>query len=270
MRNFAILSAVSLISLGVVLPCWAESSSSDVALNIYNGGVALVKDVRNFTLKNGENSIVFNSVAEKMLPETAFLKGTDIQVIEQNYNYNLQTPMNIVDASIGQTVKTALVDETTGKTIFDEAKIIDSRYGRPVLQFDYGIEINFPGRLIFDKLPDGLVSVPTLSTQVITQKSGEQPLSLSYLTKGISWKVDYTAEMLSDNKLNLLGWITLKNESGTDYKNVSLQFVAGEVNQVNSNSGIQPRAMMLAAKAQNADMSVMEKTTALNQVPQAL
>ena len=270
MRNFAVLSAVSLISLSLALPCRAESSSSDVALNIYNGGVALVKDVRNFTLQNGENSIVFNDVAEKMLPETAFVKGADIQVIEQNYNYNLQTPMNIVDASIGKTVKTALIDEATGKTIFDEAKIIDSRYGRPVLQFDYGIEINFPGRLIFDKLPDGLVSVPTLSTQVITQKSGEQPLSLSYLTKGISWKVDYTAEMLSDNKLNLLGWITLNNESGTDYKNASLQFVAGEVNQVNSNSGIQPRAMMLSAKAQNADMAVMEKTTALNQVPQAL
>lgn len=267
-RYFALLGILSLCMLP--LSVWAEDGVHNVTLSVYNGNLGLVRDVREFNLVVGKNSLVFENVAEKMLPETAILHGSDIQVIEQNYNYNLQTPINIVDASIGKTVKTALVDEATGKTIFDEAKIIDSRYGRSILQFNYGIEIDFPGRLIFDKLPEGLVSVPTLSAQIMTQKGGVQPLTLSYLTKGISWKVDYTAEMLSDDKLNLWGWITLNNESGADYKNATLQFVAGEVNQVNNNSGIQPRAMMLSAKAQNADMAVMEKTTALNQMPKEL
>ena len=267
-RYFALLGTLSLWMLP--LSVWAEDGVQNVTLSVYNGNLGLVRDVREFNLVVGKNSLVFENVAEKMLPETAILHGSDIQVIEQNYNYNLQTPINIVDASIGKTVKTALVDEATGKTIFDEAKIIDSRYGRSILQFNYGIEIDFPGRLIFDKLPEGLVSVPTLSAQIMTQKGGVQPLTLSYLTKGISWKVDYTAEMLSDDKLNLWGWITLNNESGADYKNATLQFVAGEVNQVNNNSGIQPRAMMLSAKAQNADMAVMEKTTALNQMPKEL
>lgn len=267
-RYFALLGILSLCMLP--LSVWAEDGVHNVTLSVYNGNLGLVRDVREFNLVVGKNSLVFENVAEKMLPETAILHGSDIQVIEQNYNYNLQTPINIVDASIGKTVKTALVDEATGKTIFDEAKIIDSRYGRSILQFNYGIEIDFPGRLIFDKLPEGLVSVPTLSAQIMTQKGGVQPLTLSYLTKGISWKVDYTAEMLSDDKLNLWGWITLNNESGADYKNATLQFVAGEVNQVNNNSGIQPRAMMLSAKAQNADMAVMEKATALNQMPKEL
>ncbi len=267
-RYFALLGILSLCMLP--LSVWAEDGVHNVTLSVYNGNLGLVRDVREFNLVVGKNSLVFENVAEKMLPETAILHGSDIQVIEQNYNYNLQTPINIVDASIGKTVKTALVDEATGKTIFDEAKIIDSRYGRSILQFNYGIEIDFPGRLIFDKLPEGLVSVPTLSAQIMTQKDGVQPLTLSYLTKGISWKVDYTAEMLSDDKLNLWGWITLNNESGADYKNATLQFVAGEVNQVNNNSGIQPRAVMLSAKTQNANMAVMGKTTALNQMPKEL
>ncbi len=267
-RYFALLGTLSLWMLP--LSVWAEDGVQNVTLSVYNGNLGLVRDVREFNLVVGKNSLVFENVAEKMLPETVVLHGSDIQVIEQNYNYNLQTPINIVDASIGKTVTTALWDEASGKTIFDKAKIIDSRYGRPILQFNYGIEIDFPGRLIFDKLPEGLVSVPTLSAQIMTQKGGVQPLTLSYLTKGISWKVDYTAEMLSDDKLNLWGWITLNNESGTDYKNASLQFVAGEVNQVNNGSGIQPRAVMLSAKTQNADMAVMGKATALNQMPQEL
>ena len=265
-RNFAVLGALSLC----LWPwnTWAEESARDVSVSIYNGNLGLVRDVREFSLNAGKNSLVFANVAEKMLPETAVLQGDNLEVIEQNYNYNLQTPINIVDASIGKTVKTALFDETTGKTIFDEAKIIDSRYGRPILAFDYGIEINFPGRLIFDKLPDGLVSVPTLSSEVQTTQAGKHAVSLSYLTKGLSWKVDYNAELLSDNKLNLLGWITLNNESGTDYKNATLQFVAGDVNQVSGNGVAQPRALMLSARAQNADMAVMSKATALNQIPQ--
>lgn len=39
------------------------------------------------------------------------LTGSQISVIEQNYNYNLLTPVNIVNESVGKTVKTALYDE---------------------------------------------------------------------------------------------------------------------------------------------------------------
>ena len=247
----------------------AEVHESEIFLSVYNSGTALVRDLRNVTLQKGKNSLVFQNVAEKMLPETAFVQGKDIQVREQNYNYNLKTATNIIDESVGKTVKTALWDEASGKMIFDKAKIIDSRYGRPILEFDYGVEVNFPGRLIFDELPENLVSVPTLSAELEAQNAGKQALWLTYLTKGISWKVDYSAEMLNDKELNLLGWITLNNESGTDYKNASLQFVAGDVNLVNT-GGMGPKPLLMSARAQNEDMALMAKTTLSNPRPQKL
>lgn len=175
------------------------------------------------------------------------LTGSQISVIEQNYNYNLLTPVNIVNESVGKTVKTALYDEKTGTTVFDQAKILDSNYGNPILQFSYGIETHFPGRLIFDSLPENLTSKPTLSADLEAGQAGDNRLELAYLTRGLSWKADYVADITGADSLNLKGWITLTNESGADYKNALVQLVAGNVNLV---SQVQPRAMpmMYAAK----------------------
>ena len=267
LRNFKALSFFSFVALAVPVLVQAQNSKRELGLSVYNSGIALVSDNRSFALKKGENSLLFNDVAEKMLPETAFLQGDGIYVSEQNYNYNLLTPVNIVNASIGKTVKTALFDEASGKTIFNKAKIIDSRYGRPILEFDYGIEIDFPGRLVFDELPEGLVSSPSLAATVQVKNAGEYPVSLTYLAKGLSWKTDYIAEIIGDSKLNLTGWITLNNESGADFKNANLQFIAGEVQQVGAETVV-PRAMMLTAASQNSDAALKRASSFLNQIPQ--
>ena len=268
---FIVISLVIFSSLASINSAEAQSSKKDnLSLSVYQNGMALVKDTQTISLNTGKNSVSFRNVAEKILPETAFIQGDNVEVLEQNYNFDLLTPANIVDESVGKIVKTALFDEKSGKTIFDKAKIIDSRYGKPILEFDYGIDVNFPGRLIFDKLPDHLVSSPTLSAEILTPEKDDKSLVLTYLTKGMSWKVDYIAELNSDNLLNLRGWITLNNESGTDFTNASLQFVAGDVNQINL-SYAEPKPLMLSVRgAQNADMSAMSKTAALNQIPQVL
>ena len=142
--------------------------------------------------------------------------------------------------------------------MFDQAKILDSNYGNPILQFSYGIETHFPGRLIFDSLPENLTSKPTLSADLEAGQAGDNRLELAYLTRGLSWKADYVADITGADSLNLKGWITLTNESGADYKNALVQLVAGNVNLV---SQVQPRAMpmMYAAKmVRNAEMAMAD------------
>lgn len=238
---------------GIILD---NADNSQVAVSIYNNDLAFVRDSRTAELAAGRNSVAFKGVAEKIMPETAMLVGNGIKVIEQNYNYNLLTPINIINESVGKTVKTALYNEKTGTTSFDEAKILDSNYGNPILQFSYGIETHFPGRLIFDSLPENLTSRPTMTAELDARAAGNNKLELAYLTRGISWKADYVAEITGEDNLNLNGWITLNNESGTDYKNAQVQLVAGDVNVV---SRPQVRPMLFAAKAmRNAEMGVMD------------
>ena len=147
-------------------------------------------------------------------------------------------------------------------TIFDKAKLLNSNYGAPILQFSYGVEANFPGRVVYDKIPSSLRVKPTLVVNLKNNAAADKELELAYLTNGISWKADYIAEINSSDKLNLNGWVTLDNQSGTDYKDAKVQLIAGSVNQVRP---IMPRSLNagLMMKAAAFDGAVAESGAAV-------
>lgn len=211
-----------------------SDATQNVQLSIYNDNLAFVRDTRKVNLSEGENKIAFEGVSSQIRPETAMLWGANVKVLEQNYDYNLMTPDNILSNSVGKQVKTALYNEKSGETIFDTAQIIDaSTYGRPVLKFAYGIETNFPGRIIFEDIPEGLRNKPTLVVDLKSDSAQkDKELELAYLTSGLSWKADYVATLKKDDSLSLNGWVTLQNNSGVDYQNAQVQLIAGQIRQV--------------------------------------
>jgi hypothetical protein len=86
---------------------------------------------------------------------------------------------------------------------------------------------------VYDGVPANLRDRPTLVSELDVARGGSQTVELSYLTGGLSWKADYVAELnAADNALDLNGWVTLTNQSGTAYPNAKLQLVAGDVNRV--------------------------------------
>ena len=90
-----------------------------------------------------------------------------------------------------------------------------------------------PTRVIFDKVPENLRARPTLSVNVQSNAAGRRDATLSYLTTGLSWKADYVALFDEQaNKLDLQGWVTLTNKSGTTFSDAVTQLVAGDINIV--------------------------------------
>ncbi|MFN3593149.1 MAG: DUF4139 domain-containing protein, partial [Thiobacillaceae bacterium] len=88
--------------------------------------------------------------------------------------------------------------------------------------------------------------------------AAERPIELSYLTGGLSWKADYVAELSArEDAIDLNGWVTLTNQSGTAYNNALLQLVAGDVQRVRP----QPRStpMMMRAMAAEAAPDVQQE-----------
>lgn len=207
-----------------------------VAVTIYNENLALVKDRRNVVLDQGFNKLAFRDVSAKMRPETAMLRNianaTGLQVIEQNFDFDLLTPQKLLEKYVGKSIRVATMNPATGNEKIENAKVLGTNNGT-VLQIGDRIEINPRGRLIFDGVPDNLRDKPTLVTQLKNTSPGPQDVELSYLTGGLSWKADYVAELnTEDNRIDLLGWVTLNNHSGTTYRNANMQLVAGDVNRV--------------------------------------
>ena len=209
-----------------------KNKDNSLSLSIYNQNLALVKDIRPASLTSGANEVVFDGVAEQIQAETAIIYGENIEVSEQNYSYNLMNYDNFLTHSIGKKVKTVRTNPTTGENIYEEATLIGEAGGRPILQFAYGIDSNFPGRVVFDNVPAGMSNHPTLTAKLNAKQGGSKNLYLAYLTGGLSWKTDYVANVRTPDKLDLTGWVTINNESGVDYEKAKIQLIAGDVNIV--------------------------------------
>jgi len=82
-----------------------------------------------------------------------------------------------------------------------------------------------------EKMPENFFTKPTLNWELLSNKSGDTPCKLSYITNNISWDAQYVGILdNNDEHLNLSSWISLKNNSGKAFKDVTLKLMAGDVN----------------------------------------
>src|SRR5690554_4886960 len=214
----------------------ALDSQTGVALTIYNGDLALVKDQRTVRLDRGANRLAFVGVSGRMQPETALLRGgasVDLKLIEQYFSFDLLTPEKLLEKSVGQTVRVARINPATGEETIVDARVLSAAQGI-VLQIGDRIETGVPGRIIFPSVPEDLRARPTLVVEFDSERDiASAPVELSYLSGGLTWHADYVAELnAKEDRLDLNAWVTLTNTSGTSYRDARVQLVAGDVNRV--------------------------------------
>jgi hypothetical protein len=207
-----------------------------VAVTIYNENLALVKDTRRVTLDAGGNRLALREVSGRIRPETASLRslthpGT-LTLVEQNFDFDLLSPAKLLEKYVGRTVRVVKTHPATGMESVETATVLAANSG-VVLKIGDRIETGMPGRIVYDGVPPNLRDRPTLVTELQSERAGSQVVELSYLSEGLAWKADYVAELnATDSALDLNGWVTLTNTSGTAYPNAKLQLVAGDVNRV--------------------------------------
>jgi hypothetical protein len=136
-----------------------------------------------------------------------------------------------MEKAVGQEVTLVRVNPANGAETRERAQVLSTN-GGVVLKIGEHIEVlrddGLPVRVIFDRVPENLRARPTLSISVESAHSGSRAATLSYLTPGLSWRADYVALYNeADSKLDVQGWVTLTNESGTSYDNAKTLLVAG-------------------------------------------
>ena len=202
-----------------------------VAITIYNDGTGLVKDTRLIELSRGEFDLIFMDVAASMDPTSVhFVNETDpdsLAILEQNYEYDLVSTAALYEAHIDSHIEVRSED---GRTIDGILLAYD---GNLVIQTNSGINIiNNPIEVTFDDLPEGLITRPTLRWSLISSRDIDSECEMSYLTSGLGWQSNYVAVVgQDDDVLDLSGWVTINNNSGTAYYNAELKLVAGEVHR---------------------------------------
>ena len=240
MRTFALLctalaGAAPLMAQTAAVPAPSQTAQGDVSVTIYNNDRALVEDKRLLDLPGGRSRQEFRDVSAQIQPETVTLSGRGIGIVEQNFEYDLLTPSALMQNAVGETVTLVRVNPASGAEVRERARILAAN-GGVVMQIGDRIEVlrddGLPARVIFDGVPAQLRARPTLSVTVQTDSGGRRPVTLTYLTPGLGWAADYVALFDEANgRMDVQGWVTLTNNSGTPYVNANTLLVAGSVGQ---------------------------------------
>jgi len=250
------LSVVLLTVLGlgaIAFPAPAQETERSVSVTVYNADLGLVRDVRRMTVPEAGGWVSFREVPSGIDATSVHLKATDgreLQVLEQNYAYDLVSPEKILERYLESPVKVVLKD---GRLY--EGTLLSTREGQlvlggaggavTILSRDKVTDVQCPG------LPEGLITRPTLSW-LLRGAGGPRQLEVSYLTSGMTWHAEYVAVVAeAATSMDLSGWVSLENRSGATYPEAQLQLVAGEVHRVTPPRA--PREMMM--RAGSADMA---------------
>jgi hypothetical protein len=228
-----LLAAPASAQVEVEIPPPSQSAQGEVSVTIYNNNLALVQDRRQLTLPAGRSRQEFPDVSAQIRPETVTLTGEGVGIVEQNFDFDLLSPQALMQKAVGETITLVRTNPATGAETRERARVLAANAG-VVLQIGPRIEVlrddGLPVRVIFDRVPENLRARPTLSVTLQSQAAGRRPLTLTYLTPGLGWSADYVA--LFDEaagRMDVQGWITLTNTSGTPYVAADTLLVAGAV-----------------------------------------
>lgn len=219
-----------ILSLLFATSVFAQGS---VEVTIYNQNFALVKDQRYLEFDKGINKIEFKDVAALIEPTSVhFVSVTSpasCNILEQNYEYDLVNASKLLFKYIDKKIKVV----TKEGDVYD-GTLLSYDEGQLVIQTSNGLAMiarpeNIK-QIAFDKLPEGLITKPTLIWLIESKNRGKQLTEVSYLTNGVNWYCEYVAVLDKDDKnLDLDGWVSIDNKCGATYEDAKLKLIAGEV-----------------------------------------
>jgi hypothetical protein len=236
-----------------------SDAASGPALTIYNQQFAVVRQGLALELKPGQNHVEVTDITGHVEPDSVFLRsleeGRHLRILEQNYRNDPVSEQLLLslyegkaidflapDKTIvqGRIIRSGFVPHATtmyGQRYYQaQAAFVQQGAGQPVIEVNGKLQFTLPGQPLFPALADDTVLKPTLSWELETDKAGKAATELSYVTGGMNWEASYNVVApAKGTDLDLLGWVTLDNQSGKTFRGVRIKLMAGDVNKIQPN-----------------------------------
>ncbi len=250
-----------------------QNQTAGTSLTIYNSDLAVARTTVDLDLKQGNNEVTTTKVTSQLEPDSVVLRDPQdhhpVQIVEQNYDAAVATQAWMLKKYEGQTIDFEVGRQNdTLKMVTVQGRILRApgistgynQYGdnQPLIEVDGKMQFNLPGTPLFPASTDGLLLKPTLRWEIISDKAAQFPAELSYLTHGFNWNATYNivasgdeASTSGDELMDIVGWVTISNHSGTDFTDAKVKLMAGNVA-----TAPPPSRPMFRAMAMNQTVSV--------------
>ena len=252
----------------------ALSATAEPALTIYNQNFAVVRDTVPLDLKAGANAVIYSGATAQVEPDSVILRDPagkhSLQILEQNYRNDPVSAALLLSLFEGKTIDfqdTRLKDNTQVRELIP-GKIIRSGFvpggeaQSPIIEVNGKLQFTLPGTPLFPDLGNDTILKPAFNWLLQSDKPGKFDAEVGYVTGGFDWSASYN--LISPEKgdlVDLVGWITMNNNSGKTFENARIKLMAGDVNK------IQPRMpmTMLAGRVMKASMAYDEAAPAVSE-----
>jgi hypothetical protein len=108
----------------------------------------------------------------------------------------------------------------------------------PIIEVEGQLQFSLPGEPHFPKLADDTILKPTIDWQLHSDKAAKLDAELCYVTGGMSWEASYNAVAPEQgDALDLVGWVTMDNQSGKTFRDTKVQLIAGDVAKIQQQDG---------------------------------
>jgi hypothetical protein len=252
------------------------------ALTIYNQDFAVARTTLDLDLHAGINSVETNQVTNQLEPDSVILRGLGqtrdsakpaFRILEQNYEAAVVTQDFLLQKYEGKTIEFEI---SPGTNV--EGKIIRApsqhqiQYGNfeqtpALIEVKGQMQFQLPGMPLFPSSTDGLLLKPALRWQIESDKPQKVDAELAYITNGLNWEATYNvvaqsggAALEGAEKANMVGWVTIKNDSGVDFPRANIKLMAGDVAKIQPQQNV--RGFITGASEAvmvNADNAVTQK-----------
>lgn len=241
----------------------AATLAAAPALTIYNQNFAVVRERIPLDLKAGVTTHNFPGVTAQVEPDSVVLRDPEgkhsVGILEQSYRAETLSQGMLLSINEGKTI-TFLVRDQDGKEHPVKGKIIRSGYNpggqadSPVIEVDGLVRFSLPGEPIFPSLADDAVLKPTLAWQLRSEAAQKFEAELGYVSGGFDWQASYN--LVTPEKgdtMDVVGWVTINNTSGAEFKDATIKLMAGEVNKIQTSLNMRRSGMMAKSMAAMAD-----------------
>lgn len=221
----------------ILFPLFTLSAQDrEIAITVYNNDLGVVKDVRKLDLSRGVFELNYQDVAATIDPTSVHFKSLTapdkVTILEQNYEFDLVNSDKIAERYLDEQISVQLKngDKVT-------ATLLSHEGGNLILQTkDSAVKLISGSNIVnidFPKLPEGLITRPTLVWSINNEKPGTHRTEVSYLASRIKWHAEYVAiSKNEDRQLELSAWVSIDNRTGATFPDAKLKLIAGEVNRV--------------------------------------
>ncbi|MEA3492489.1 MAG: DUF4139 domain-containing protein [Campylobacterota bacterium] len=226
MKRAIIASLILSTSLLAIENLAITNAAENISLTIYGKNLAMIGEKRSATIDNpGKVKLMYPGVPS--LIDTSSVIATFSQqtkLFSQNYSYDVISYDSLLKYHLGKTVHYTEDEESTERkegTLLSVTPIL-------IREKSEGA-IYIPHKVFFPNIPKAMAIKPSLFWNIETEAK-RLDIDLKYLTKGVSWKSDYTIDLTDDTTLDLNSWVTITNNSGATYRNADITVLAGDVN----------------------------------------